>query len=42
MMPIPTHSAASTLSFLRHALASLIGYPPVMRPLLTRHLHLQR
>jgi len=29
---------SSSLLLLRHVLASLIGYPPVMGPLLTRRL----
>lgn len=32
------HTAASTLRFLRVAVANLIGYPPVLRALLTRRL----
>jgi len=31
-------TAATTLHFFRHAVASLIGYPPVMYGMLTRRL----
>lgn len=34
-----TFTALSALSVLRQVLASLIGYPPVMRGMLPRRLH---
>lgn len=33
------HSVSSTLHAIGQALASLIGYPPIMRGMVTRRLH---
>lgn len=38
-MSTTAYSAPSTLSVIRQVLASLIGYPPVMREMLPRRLH---